>query len=104
MVLLMVVTVAYMPLVLPVLLEGVSIDPFKIVRSLILPMLLPLAVGLAIKARFEVAAARIKAVFDLVSTLSLILLTVLIWVVNFDRILGILGTSGQLASKRKSRF
>jgi len=98
MVLLMVVTVGYMPLVLPLLLEGVSVDPLKIARSLVLLMLLPLAVGLAIKARFELAAARVKPVFDLVSTLSLIVLTVLIWVVNFDKIIGIFGTRGILAS------
>src|SRR5215208_4680511 len=34
MVLLMVLTVAYMPLVLPLLLKGVSVDPSKIARSL----------------------------------------------------------------------
>src|SRR5436309_10360384 len=50
MVLLMVVTVVYMPLVLPMLLEGVSVDPMKIARSLVLLMLLPLGVGLAVKA------------------------------------------------------
>ena len=98
MVLLMVVTVGYMPLVLPLLLEGVSVDPLKIARSLVLLMLLPLAVGLAMKARFAVAAARVKPVFDLVSNLSLILLTILIWVVNFDKIIGIFGTRGILAS------
>jgi BASS family bile acid:Na+ symporter len=40
MVLLMVLTVAYMPLVLPLLLEVVSVDPLKIARSLILIMLI----------------------------------------------------------------
>ena len=42
MVLLMVVTVGYLPLVLPLLLPGVSVNPAKIARSLILLMLLPL--------------------------------------------------------------
>src|SRR3981189_2614957 len=42
MVLLMVVTVAYMPLVLPLLLEGVSVDAAKIARSLVGLMLIPL--------------------------------------------------------------
>jgi BASS family bile acid:Na+ symporter len=46
MVLLMVVTIGYMPLVLPLLLEGVSVNPLKITRSLVLFMLLPLAWGL----------------------------------------------------------
>ena len=42
MVLLMILTVGYMPLVLPLLLEGVSVDAAKIARSLLLLMLLPL--------------------------------------------------------------
>ena len=48
MVLLMVVTVGYLPLVLPVLLPGVSVNPAKIARSLFLLMLLPLAGALAV--------------------------------------------------------
>jgi len=48
MVLLMVLTVGYMPVVLPLLLEGVSVDPAKIARSLVLLMLLPLGAGLLV--------------------------------------------------------
>ena len=47
MVMLMVVTVGYLPLVLPLLLPGVSVNPAKIARSLFLLMLLPLASALA---------------------------------------------------------
>ena len=97
MVLLMIVTIGYMPLVLPLLIEGASVDPVKIARSLVLLMLLPLAVGLALKASYQVAAARVKPVLDRVSNLSLILLTVLIWVTNFDKVLAIFGTRGILA-------
>jgi bile acid:Na+ symporter, BASS family len=43
MVLLMLVTVGYLPIVLPMLLPGVTVDSWKIARSLILLMLLPLA-------------------------------------------------------------
>ena len=43
MVLLMVVTVGYLPIVLPLLLPGVTVDPWNIARSLVLLMLLPLA-------------------------------------------------------------
>ena len=50
---LMVVTVGYLPVVLPLLLPGVTVDPWKIARSLVLLMLLPLAAGLALKARYE---------------------------------------------------
>jgi BASS family bile acid:Na+ symporter len=97
MVLLMVVTVGYLPLVLPLLLPGVSVNPAKIARSLILLMLLPLGAGLVLKARYEKAAALVKPVFDRVSSLSFVLLTVLILVVNFNNVLAVFGTRGILA-------
>ena len=51
MVLLMVVTVAYLPTVLPMLLPGITVHPWNIARSLLLLMLLPLVIGLVLKAR-----------------------------------------------------
>ena len=97
MVLLMVVTVGYLPLVLPVLLPGVAVNPAQIARSLFLLMLLPLAGALAVKARFAVAAARTKPVLDRVSNLSLILLVVLITAANINNVLAVFGTRGILA-------
>jgi BASS family bile acid:Na+ symporter len=97
MVLLMILTVGYMPLVLPLLLEGVSVDAAKIARSLLLLMLLPLGIGLAVKARWEAAAARIKPVLDRVSSVSLVLLIALLTVTNFDKMLSVFGTRGILA-------
>jgi BASS family bile acid:Na+ symporter len=97
MVLLMVVTIGYLPLVLPLLLQGVSVNPAKIARSLILLMLLPLGAGLALKARYEEAAARVKPVLDRVSSLSLILLVLLISAANIRNVLDVFGTRGILA-------
>jgi bile acid:Na+ symporter, BASS family len=97
MVLLMVVTVGYLPLVLPVLLPGVAVNPARIARSLFLLMLLPLAGALAMKARFAVAAARTKPVLDRVSNLSLMLLVVLITAANINNVLAVFGTYGILA-------
>jgi BASS family bile acid:Na+ symporter len=97
MVLLMVVTVGYLPLVLPVLLPGVSVNPAKIARSLFLLMLLPLAGALAVKGRFAVAAARTKPVLDRVSNLSLMLLVLLITAANINNVLAVFGTHGILA-------
>src|SRR5215469_830643 len=70
MVLLMVITVGYLPLVLPLLLPGVSVNSAKIARSLFLLMLLPLAVALAVKAKVPAAAARAKPPLDRISNLS----------------------------------
>src|SRR5262249_16499102 len=69
MVLLMVVPVGYLPIVLPLLLPGVTVDPWQIARSLILLMLLPLAAGLALKAYFEGLAARVKPILDWISNI-----------------------------------
>jgi len=98
MVLLMVVTVGYMPLVLPLLLEGVSVDPLKIGRSLVLLMLLPLAIGLLVKARLNAVAARVQPSLNRVSTLTLALLIVLLLATNIQNVLSLFGTRGVLAS------
>ncbi len=97
MVLLMVVTVGYLPIVLPLLLPGVTVDPWQIARSLLLLMLLPLVLGLALKARYEVLAARVKPVLDWISNLSLILLVCLITAANIDKVLQVFGTRAILA-------
>src|SRR3972149_2677376 len=56
MVLLMMVTIIYLPLVLPLLLPGVSVNPWDIAKSLIVLMLVPLAIGLPIPPRAAEAA------------------------------------------------
>src|SRR5437762_7135989 len=97
MVLLMVITVGYLPLVLPLLLPGVSVNPAKIASSLFLLMLLPLAGALALKARFADIAARTKPILDRISNLSLTLLVLLLVAVNFSNVLAVFGTRGLLA-------
>ena len=97
MVLLMVVTVAYLPLVLPLLLPGVSVNPQKIARSLFLLMLLPLAGALAVRAWFPDLAVRTKPFLDKFSNLSLILLVVLITIANVNNVVAVFGTRGILA-------
>ena len=57
MVLLMVVTVGYLPLALPFFLEGITVNPVKIARSLIVLMLIPLAVGLLVRATTQARQA-----------------------------------------------
>lgn len=97
MVMLMVITVAYLPLVLPVLLPGVSVNPAKIARSLVLLMLLPLAGALWVNASFPAVATRVKPLLDRASNLSLILLIVLLTVFNVGSVLAVFGTRGILA-------
>ena len=98
MVLLMVVTVAYMPLVLPLFLEGVSVDPLKIGRSLVFLMMLPLAIGLVVKASLSGIAAKVQPSLGRLSLLSLALLIALLLITNMQNVLSLYGTRGVLAS------
>ena len=97
MVLLMVVTVVYLPLALPVLLPGVTVDPWKIGRSLFLLMLLPLAIGLAGRAWLPAFAGRFKPVLNRLSSLSLTVLMVAITGANLRNVLSVFGTGGIIA-------
>ena len=98
MVLLMVLTVGYMPLVLPLLLKGVSVDPTKIARSLVFLMLLPLIAGLAVKGRYDRLATRLVPLLNRISTLSLGIMILLMLATNIRNILGLYGSRGVLAS------
>lgn len=97
MVLLMIVTIIYLPLVLPLLLGDVQVNPWDIAQSLIVMMLIPLAVGLFIKARYEDAADKIQPTFGMASNIALLTLTVLGLVLNFSGMIALVGTFGILA-------
>ena len=98
MVLLMIVTIIYMPIVLPLLLQGVEVNPWDIARSLIVLMLIPLAIGLFIKARYESVAETLQPHMSQTSTVALVLLMVSALVLNFSAIIGVIGTGGILAA------
>jgi len=98
MVLLMVVTVGYLPLALPFFLEGITVNPVKIARSLVVLMLIPLAVGLLVRARRSGAAGRIRPTVGWISNISMILVVVLTMAGHFKSVLSVFGTFGVLAA------
>ena len=59
-VLLMSFTMVYQPLVLPMLLPGLSVSPMPIARTLVLTVLLPLVLGLLLKTRWPALAGRLR--------------------------------------------
>jgi predicted Na+-dependent transporter len=97
MVLLMVVTIIYLPIVLPLLLGGVEVSPWDIAQSLIVMMLIPLAIGLFINARYEEMAAKIQPTFGQASNIAILVLTVIGLVLNFKDMIGLVGSWGILA-------
>ena len=97
MVLLMVVTVVYLPIVLPLLLSGVEVNPLEIAKSLIITMLIPLGIGLFIKARYEESAAHLQPMFAQASNTSLMLMMGILLMLNVRNILFTIGTGVLIA-------
>jgi len=97
MTLLMLVTIIYMPFILPILLSGVEVDALAIAKSLIFLMLIPLAVGLFIKARYEPTAESLQPHMAQTSTVALVLLMVSGLLVNFEAIISTIGTGAVVA-------
>jgi BASS family bile acid:Na+ symporter len=98
MVLLMVVTVIYVPLVLPLLLPGVTVNPVEIARSLVILMLIPLAIGLFINARYDAIADSLQPHMSQASSTSLLAVFVLMLVLNIQSVLATFGSGGILAA------
>lgn len=92
MVLLMVGSLVYLPLVLPQLLPGVSVNSVKIAQSLLVTMILPLCAGLLVKARRESLAARLRPLLSRLSNVSLLVVLILIPSMNWQRLLEIVST------------
>lgn len=97
MVLLMVVTVAYMPLVLPLLLSGVSINAWDIAKSLIFLMLLPLGIALLVKARRSEIADGLHPLMAQASSIGIVILIVGGVILQWDNIVSLIGTGGLIA-------
>lgn len=92
MVLLMVVTVFYAPIVVPLVVPGATVDAGQIAQSLIVLMLVPLGIGLGVRARYPGladdwvgAAGRASSAGLLIGISAAILLT-------WQDILGSIGT------------
>ena len=97
MVLLMVVTIIYMPVVLPLMLPGVSINPWDIAKSLIVLMLIPLTIGMMFKSHLPDNADHWQPVMNKISSLSILVLLVVGLGLNISNILNLIGTGGIVA-------
>jgi predicted Na+-dependent transporter len=98
MVLLMVATVVFLPIVLPFVLTGVQVNPWDIAKSLILLMLIPLAIALFIRARYEETAIGLTPTMTMATNLSLAVMFIGYFVAYFGEIFGVIGTGGIIAA------
>jgi predicted Na+-dependent transporter len=92
--LIMVVTIFYLPFILPLLLPGVEVNPWDIARSLIVTMLVPLLIGMLIKSHSPDVAYHWAPVMQKISGLSILILLVVGLGLNISNILSFIGTLG----------
>jgi BASS family bile acid:Na+ symporter len=98
MVLLMVATIVYLPIILPFVLAGVQVSPWDIAKSLILLILIPLAIALFIRARYEEMATGLIHIMTMATNLSIVVLFIGYFVAYFSEIISIIGTGGIVAA------
>jgi BASS family bile acid:Na+ symporter len=84
MVLLMAVTIVYMPIVLPVLIPSAHVRAWPIAKPLVTVMLMPLILGLLVRARKQGIARRCEPYLRHTSTVALILAIGLVLAANYD--------------------
>ncbi|MFN6165503.1 MAG: bile acid:sodium symporter family protein, partial [Pseudanabaena sp.] len=73
MMVLMLASAIFMPIVLPLVLDGVQISPWQVAKPLFVSLLPPLAIGLLIRSRFEAIATSIVPFLRRVTNFALIL-------------------------------
>lgn len=92
MVLLMVVTIAFAPIVVPIAVTGAQVSPWDIAQSLLLFMLVPMALGLIVNGRWPDAAAAVSAGFTKASTTGLAIGVVAALVVTWRDVFASIGS------------
>ena len=97
-VLLMLISIVYQPLVLPLLIHGVAVSPGGIVRTLMLSVLLPLILGLLLRAQYELLAMRLRPLVDKLSTFTMLLVVFALPALHFDALVVFLGSGGLVAA------
>ena len=95
---LMVVTILYMPLVLPLILQDVDVDAWAIAQSLIVVMLIPLAIGLFAKARWTSLADGLQPHMSQASSLAIMFMLVGAIILSWSDIVDLIGSGGLAAA------
>ncbi|MFO7635481.1 MAG: bile acid:sodium symporter [Caldilinea sp.] len=94
---LMVVTIFYVPVVLPLLLPGVEINAWDIAKSLIVTMLIPIVLGLMFRSHSPEGAQQWAPMLNKVSGVALLLMLVIGLGLNLSNIIDLIGSFGFLA-------
>ena len=96
MMLLMIVTVVYMPVVLPLVLSGVSVNALAIARALLLQMLLPIGVGMIVSQFLPALAKKVQPWIGKIGNVAMYAMVVATLIGYFPNLLEIIGTGAFL--------
>lgn len=96
MMLLMIVTVLYMPIVLPLVLTGVSVSALAIARALLLQMLLPIVVGMLAALVLPGLSKKLQPLISGIGNIAMYAMVVATLVGYFPNLLQIIGTGAFL--------
>jgi len=96
MMLLMVVTVVYTPIVLPMVLSGIGVDAWAVAKSLLLQLLVPIAVGMLAAQFLPDFAKRVQPWVGWIGNIALYTLVGSTLIGYFPNMVGILGTGAIL--------
>jgi predicted Na+-dependent transporter len=94
---LMIVTIFYVPLVLPLLLPGIEVNPWDIAKSLIVTMLIPIVLGLMYRSHSPEGARQWAPLMNKVSGIALLIMLVTGLGLNLSNIISLIGSFGFLA-------
>ena len=97
-VLLLVVTIFYMPIVVPLIAPAAMVSALAIATPLVLTMLLPLGLGLLIDSWFEPLTDRLLPILNKVSSVALVVLVATTVLTNYKPLLSMFGTGAILAA------
>ncbi len=97
-VLLLLATLVYLPVVVPLAFPEANVSAGAIAMPLFMTMLLPLAAGHFVEARFEKWARRLLPVATKISSGALVVLIVAMFLVHFGTIVEVFGTGAILVS------
>lgn len=89
---LLIVTIAYMPFVVPRMGAGINVDAGAIARPLALTMLLPLTLALILENLWPGLGNRLDSALGILTNISLVAVVGLTVAVNLPAILGVFGT------------
>ena len=85
-------TVLMMPILTPMLVPGLSPDPFAVARPLLLFVLLPLLIGMAVRAWSRATADRVRPVVAVITSVAAAMLLLVTVLLHGRSVLGAVGS------------